>query len=618
MSDGQPQAQRDVIVVGAGISGLAAARSLVESGCRVVILEGRERIGGRLHTEDGFDWGAHWVHGAEGNPLAPLIRQCGLQAMFVGGDSTYTGGWRDLAILRDGGSRLNESERLSSILLADDFFEALDHWRSKSSEPDQSIGAFLEEFVERRGLGAQDAEMLRWHITLLARDDCAGGLDAVSARSWDDGYEVYGAGDSTVVGGFGQIADRMAAGLDVRLGQIVTEVNLAGERVKILTGAGTYEADAVVMTVPLGVLKSGAILFNPRLPEDKQTAIARLGFGNLAKVLLLFDAPFWSPQQYVFGVVSREQHHRPTVLVNLWPTHSIAGLVLLSGGDLGYELERMSQQELRLWVTGVLAESFGANIPSPTSVRISTWSLDPLSCGSYSFLKTGSSRLDIITLAAPAFGRLFFAGEATCDAHWGCVHGAYVSGLRAAATVMGLTSSAPSRATSESRRWRAQVQRVSRLVETRMDHVGQREIERRIAVLKRSPVFGVIADEDLIPLAAMFEEHSYVADEYLYRSGDLAREIVVIVEGAAEILSADGDVIATAGVGSIIGTLGLFAQRARSNSLRAGKDTVILTLDYTRFSRLLHAFPATFFAMFRETVEHLLERLEAPLQTTSG
>ena len=88
----------------------------------------------------------------------------------------------------------------------------------------------------------------------------------------------------------------------------------------------------------------------------------------------------------------------------------------------------------------------------------------------------------------------------------------------------------------------------------------------------------------------------------------------MIVQGCAEIISARGNVVALAERGSMIGTLGLFARRPRSNSLRAREATQLLSLDYARFRQLLHAFPATFFVLFRETVEHLLERLEAPLK----
>ena len=98
---------RRAIVIGAGLAGLAAARALAESGIEVVVLEARDRIGGRVWTEDRIDLGAHWIHGTEGNPITNLARELGVPTLFVGGDSSYTGGWEQLQ-LWSGGQPLSQ------------------------------------------------------------------------------------------------------------------------------------------------------------------------------------------------------------------------------------------------------------------------------------------------------------------------------------------------------------------------------------------------------------------------------------------------------------------------------------------------------------------------------
>src|SRR6185295_14785853 len=160
----------------------------------------------------------------------------------------------------------------------------------------------VESVLAAKNLNELDRRSVEWHVALAARDDWAADEKSLSFLWWDDGYEVYGYGDSVLVDGYGGLAASLARDLDVRLGSPVWRIEWDAARpAKVHTERETFEADAVIVTVPLGVLQSGDMVFQPELPAAKRAAMSRLGMGNLTKVVLRYDQPFWPPDQYVFG-----------------------------------------------------------------------------------------------------------------------------------------------------------------------------------------------------------------------------------------------------------------------------------------------------------------------------
>jgi monoamine oxidase len=608
-----------IIVIGAGLAGLSAARALAERGRPVVVLEARQRIGGRCWTEDGVDLGAHWIHGTEGNPLTTLARELGLSTAFVGGDSSYTGGWEHLDLRGPGGVPLPFDDKQASILLMDEVRDELEAERRAIAGDgamdvplEAAVKAAVERVVARHPPSAAVEALLRWHVALLSRDDWAAGGSDLSLLHWDDGYEVYGYGDSVFTEGVGALAARLAAGLDVRPAHVVSRIAYGPDGVLVETSRGVFEGSAAIVTLPLGVLKAGDVAFDPPLPERKRRAIERLGMGSLCKVVVRFEAPFWPASQYVFGCCTGNIDRRPTCVLNLWKTHRIPALVLLIGGDAGRRIEDFENDRARDWAVAVLGEMFG-DVPPPVSVRVTRWHNDPYARGAYSFVAVRASAEDFDALAAPVGDRLLFAGEATVRAHWACMHSAYVSGLREAARLTGDPTILPPRHFTENRRWREMLARADRFFNAAGRSVTAAEVEARVTTLRLSPVFASVLPRELRLLATMFERRELADGAVLCTAGEAATCTYAVASGEVQVWLPDGAApLATMSAGAVVGEYGMFLAGGRSATLKARGATSVLALDYQRFKRFLIAFPESMLALMALTVHRLHDRQKAP------
>ncbi len=439
---------RHVVVVGAGVSGLAAAQSLLAAGFSVEVLEARDRIGGRVWTDRSLgraiDLGASWIHGVRGNPISKLAR--GLPTRSTDYGSTW---------LYDHRGKRVPSAQLATLQRG--FVQALQRGRAvvEERERDEALAAALERGKPTSALSPLEARHRAWALASLETTTGAGvggpgaaHPDFCAGRSlsswWYDEDEAFKGADVLFPKGYDQVFRRLvtqrpALAGSLRLGVRVQALRRSATGVSLDTSAGEVRGDFAVVTLPLGVLQAGAVRFEPALPARHRGAIARLNMGLLDKVVLTYARPFWPTSPAFFGrfasaTTGAQARYWPE-LMNLAAVDGRPWLMAFVGGPFARRVEGLSDAQISAELTVRLRQLFGAHVPAPTAVRVTRWARDPYALGSYSHVPVGASLKDHHKLTAPVGGRVFLAGEHTHATYPGTVHGAWLSGLRAAQQV---------------------------------------------------------------------------------------------------------------------------------------------------------------------------------------
>jgi monoamine oxidase len=441
----------DTIVIGAGMSGVTAVRLLAQAGQHVVLLEGRDRVGGRTWTDDAIgvpvDLGASWIHGIDGNPLTALRDALGIESVEFTMGSFQPGG-RPVAYHAPDGARLDpvaQERWLADLEVVDERLAHVTATSPTGTSYREAVERVLDELTALPGLPIGGAEpMPAWNPDRVERvreymrhrveDLCGAGIDDLDAHGLD---EEHVAGDEVVFPqGYGQFARRLVDGIDVRLGHVVTAITRDDEGVTVTTAEhGAFRAAQVVATLPLGVLQAGTVMFEPPLPEAVAGAIGRLGMGTYDKVFLRFPTRFWD-DVYVI-----RQQGPAGVDWHSWYDMSRATgapiLAALTGGPSARRLEALTDAEIVTEGIAALRRMYGDAVPEPDAFRITRWGQEEFSRGSYSYLAAGAAVDDPDLVATPIDGRLHLAGEATYAEEPATVHGAMLSGHRAAERVLG-------------------------------------------------------------------------------------------------------------------------------------------------------------------------------------
>jgi len=426
-----PGPTRRVIVIGAGIAGLVVARLLQAADIEVVVLEARDRIGGRTHTLElagaAVDVGAAWIHGRAGNPVAALCDGLGLPTREHAYD--YAAFWDAVE-----GRALDDAEQAAALAHEDAIYDELGSLRRRLPD-DASMQDAIDLYLDDLGLPAPAERHARLVLEqLLLEVDYGGPATRTSLAIYDED-EFFGYDDHLIAGGYRSLVAALAEDLDVRTGTPVERVEYDDSGARVRTTAGdVFEADRAIVTVPLGVLQAGALEFSPPLPADKLAAIARLELGSLEKVVLRFDAAFWPAEGDTAWLHAGDERGQFPLVVDLTRDAGAPTLVLLHGGTRAREqLDARDDAALVADALAVLERLLGAPIPAPVATHVTRWRSDPWSRGSYSFPALGQSMEDFDRLAAPVGERVLFAGEATSRPYFGTVHGAVHSAIREAA-----------------------------------------------------------------------------------------------------------------------------------------------------------------------------------------
>lgn len=404
-----------------------------------MILEGRNRIGGRVWTEEigntAIDLGGSWIHGLnEGsefpNPVYLITQRNNITTAKTSQSTT----------VYDNGTKIaDDSYDLFSSYeqFAKEYSESLtDEQKEKIS-----IQTMIDKFSVKNNLNAEKRKMLeytmQWYIDMEQAENTT---NVSFAKSLETQY-YNGDEDNEVIFPFGydQIVNCLSPKSENVIHANVTEVDYSNTLIKIKTNRGNFTAKYVISTLPIPVLqnKNGfGVKFTPEFEQKKKDAINSISMGTMDKVYLLYEKPFWGSSSWINRISNNSQDKKWQFFFNLYKYDNKPILLAFNTGESAKKMENETDLEIKNEVIEAIRKIY-KNSSEPVEIKITRWSSDPLAGGSYSTLfRTGNTANAANILSEPIDGKLFFAGEATNPYYYGTVHGAYISGYRAAEEIL--------------------------------------------------------------------------------------------------------------------------------------------------------------------------------------
>lgn len=400
----------DVVIIGAGAAGLAAAAEVAKAGRRYCLIEAQPWIGGRARTDRTtfglpVDLGCHWLHSPAQNPFTPLAARFGFRVRS--GAQAEAFAWNGRVL---GGAQAAE---------ADAYVEScFDRIIAAKSQPDRPVSALFPDPGPWHAL-FEDAFLLKQ------------GLPSSATSAHDFASYVWEGDDWPVVDGLGDLVARAAEGVRAELSTAARRIDWRrADRIAVETDRGTIEARHAIVTVSMGVLQSGVIRFDPALPDWALGAIGALPMGSMNKIVIGLRRNMFGDLAHSLWMSSAADRQAVECVIRPGGENIVVGMV---GGAFGKQLAAAGADAMADYLVSALCDLFGNDVREALEPRqlLVDWDANPFTAGCYAGAKPGRADARAM-LGNPVGERLHFAGEALHTCYIGDVHGAHLSGIDAA------------------------------------------------------------------------------------------------------------------------------------------------------------------------------------------